>query len=128
MIRDLTKSGEAAEILSVTKEEIMDSIVSRLDGLDIAEEDKDALRRTLYLAFSEVPRCRVLTKGAATCGPGCDKSPFASGEEVCFLSFRVCGRRAYDDDGGVPVFIFPHVCKMRLASVSKNVKAESFKW
>ena len=52
MIRDLTKDGEAAEILSVTKEGIIDSIVSRLDGLDIAEEDKDTLRKALLPVFS----------------------------------------------------------------------------
>ena len=52
MIRDLTKGGEAAEILAVTKGEIIDSIVSRLDGLDIAEEDKDTLRKALLPVFS----------------------------------------------------------------------------
>lgn len=52
MIRDLTKGGEAAEILAVTKEEIIESIVSRLDGLDIAEEDKDTLRKALLPVFS----------------------------------------------------------------------------
>ena len=52
MIRDLTKGGEAAEILAVTKEEIIESIVSRLDGLDIAEEDKETLRKALLPVFS----------------------------------------------------------------------------
>ena len=52
MIRDLTKGGEAAKILAVTKEEIIESIISRLDGLDIAEEDKDTLRKALLPVFS----------------------------------------------------------------------------
>ena len=52
MIRDLTKDGEAAVILAVTKEEIIDSIVSRLDGLDITEADKETLRKALLPVFS----------------------------------------------------------------------------
>ncbi len=52
MIRDLTKGGEAAEILAVTREEIIESIVSRLDGLDVAEDEKEALRKALLPVFS----------------------------------------------------------------------------
>ena len=52
MIRDLTRGGEAAEILTVTKEEIIESIISRLDGLDITEEDKETLRKALLPVFS----------------------------------------------------------------------------
>ena len=54
--RERISVREAAEILAVTKGEIIDSIVSRLDGLDIAEEDKDTLRKALLPVFYSLMR------------------------------------------------------------------------
>lgn len=53
MLADLTRGEDAAEILFVTREEIIESIVSCLDNLEnVTEADKAALRKALLPAFS----------------------------------------------------------------------------
>ena len=52
MLQELTKGEDAPDILSVTPEEIVDAILSTLDGLDYAtEEDKTLLRKALLPLF-----------------------------------------------------------------------------
>jgi transcriptional regulator with XRE-family HTH domain len=52
MLQELTKGENAADILSVTPEEIVDAILHALDGLDyVTEEDKALLRKAFLSLF-----------------------------------------------------------------------------